>query len=100
MSNTRRKNQLILKDLFFRKRSATFQERYVTLKAITSNEFLPRRYRRRAQNYLYDKYHKTKEVCKETARSRSVLSVFRLSRHRFRIYAETGFLLGVRRSSW
>jgi len=96
----RRKNQLIKKDELFRKRSAAFRERYVTLKAITSNEFLPRRYRRCAQNYLCDRFNKTKEVCRETARSRSVLSVFRLSRHRFRIYAETGFLPGVRRSSW
>jgi len=72
------------------------------LKAIASNEFLPRRIRERAQHYVsYSRFMRnTSNRCKETGRARSVITDFQLSRHAFRLHAETGFLLGVRRSSW
>lgn len=98
----RRKNHLVLKDNWLRKQCASRKERAkIFLKAITLNEFLPRRYRQRAQNYSHNIFSKTKNnLCKETARSRSILRTFQISRHVFRKQAENGFLPGVRRSSW
>jgi len=99
----RRKNQLILVDEFRRKKSASLQERALFLKAIAYNEFLPDEYRYQAMNYLSNPHFnktKIKNRCKEISRSRSVISAFKYYRHTFRKYAETGFLPGVRRSSW
>jgi len=80
-----------------------FLKRYY-LKAIASNEFLSRRIRERAQHYLsasrYISKTKFNNHCKESHRSKSIVRSFQLSRHVFRKKAETGFLLGVRRSSW
>lgn len=64
---------------------AKFQERYV--KSITSNEFSPRI--RHCTKLFVINIIKQKK-CKETARSRSVISVSFISSS-FRIYAETGF---------
>jgi len=77
-------------------------ERRLFLKAIASNEFLPRRMRICAQNFLVFMPNKTKihNRCRETSRSRGVIRAFRLSRHMVRKHAEQGFLLGVSRSSW
>jgi len=93
-----------LKDKRLRYAVHTFQQRALFLKACASNEFLPAAIRECAQNYLSinRKLSKTKieNRCKETSRPRSVVRAFQLSRSRFRLHAETGFLLGVRRSSW
>lgn len=77
-------------------------KRRLFLKSILSNEFLPRRIRLCAQNYLSFLPKKTRiyNSCKESSRSHSVIRAFRLSRHMVRRNAEQGFLLGVRRSSW
>jgi len=87
-----------------RKGAASFFLKRYYLKAIASNEFLPCRIRERAQHYLsasrYISKTKFNNHCKETHRSRNVVTTFRLSRHVFRTKAETGFLLGIRRSSW
>jgi len=93
-----------LKDKRLRYAVHTFTQRTLFLKACASNEFLPRVIRECAQNYLSinRKLSKTKieNRCIETSRSRSVIRAFQFSRSRFRLRAETGFLLGVRRSSW
>jgi hypothetical protein len=70
-------------------KEAAFRERY--FKSITSNEFLPR-YRRCSELSVIDLIKLKK--CRETARSRSVLSFSSFSSS-FPYYAETGFLPGV-----
>jgi small subunit ribosomal protein S14 len=94
----------IKKDQKYRIAAEKFQLRRFFLKSIISNEFLPRVTREIAQKYLSASHNisKTKIVnrCKETSRARSVIRAFQLSRHRIRLHAESGFLLGVRRSSW
>jgi len=93
-----------VRDYNRRKGAVSFFLKRCYLKAIASNEFLPRRIRERAQHYLsvsrYISKTQFNNRCKESLRSRSVVTGFGLSRHVFRKHAETGFLLGVRRASW
>jgi ribosomal protein S14 len=94
----------VLRDIKLREKFCLLQKRRLLLKAIASNEFLPRYKRSMAQKLLnrfrYVAKTHIKNYCKKTAHGRSVIGKFKMTRGQFRVYADKGMIPGVRRSGW
>ena len=76
---------------------------YKMLKSMACNKILPLNLRLKAFHNLYLlKYTSTKirNLCIYTGRPRGIITKFGVSRFIFRLFADNGYITGLKRASW
>ena len=95
--------KLIRKDYKNRLKFLILEVEYKMLKSIACNKILPLNLRLKAFHNLYLlKYTSTKirNLCIFTGRPRGVITKFAVSRFIFRLFADNGYITGLKRASW
>lgn len=93
----------IRKDKLLRNTYKKYEEEYLLLKALQSNEFISNELSKKVSNRLEKfKVKKTRIInrCIITGRKHGILSDLKISRLVFKEMAQEGKIEGVRKSSW